>query len=183
MTEHTKTEDQFEIFQRLDIRVGKVLSAEPHPDADSLYLETVDVGEPEPRTIISGLRSYVTLDEIVGQSVLVLCNLKPRKMRGILSHGMLLCASTEDHSAVELLTSETDSNPGDRVSLKQLFEKGLVDPDKRLNPKRKYWQKCEPDMGSMTDKDTVVACYRDLILQTESGCRFVCKSLPKFQVG
>lgn len=64
-----------------------------HPDADSLYLEKIDVGEPEPRTVVSGLVAYVSQEELQDRLVLVLCNLKPQKMRGIESQAMLLCAS------------------------------------------------------------------------------------------
>lgn len=64
-----------------------------HPDADSLYVEKIDVGEPEPRTVVSGLVAYVSREELQDRMVLVLCNLKPQKMRGIESQAMLLCAS------------------------------------------------------------------------------------------
>ncbi|CAA6659717.1 unnamed protein product [Spirodela intermedia] len=77
----------------LDIRVGRVLRAWRHPEAESLFVEEVDVGEAEPRTICSGLDARV----------LVLANLKPRNMRGIKSNGMLLAASDEAHEKVELL--------------------------------------------------------------------------------
>ncbi|KAG8451622.1 hypothetical protein GDO86_003713 [Hymenochirus boettgeri] len=77
----------------LDLRVGKVLSVSHHPDADTLYVESVDVGEENPRCVVSGLVKYVPADQLLGRSVVVLCNLKPQKMRGIESQGMLLCAS------------------------------------------------------------------------------------------
>lgn len=64
-----------------------------HPDADSLYLEKIDVGEAEPRTVVSGLVAYVSQEELQDRMVLLLCNLKPQKMRGIESQAMLLCAS------------------------------------------------------------------------------------------
>lgn len=64
-----------------------------HPDADSLYLEKIDVGEAEPRTVVSGLVAYVSQEDLQDRMVLVLCNLKPQKMRGIESQAMLLCAS------------------------------------------------------------------------------------------
>lgn len=85
----------------LDIRVGRILSCERHPDADSLYVEQVDCGDPEgPRTIVSGLVKYVPLEEMQGRLVVVLANLKARNMRGIKSHGMLLAASNEEHTQV-----------------------------------------------------------------------------------
>jgi methionyl-tRNA synthetase len=72
----------------LDIRVGVVVSAEPHPDGDTLYVEQIDVGEGAPRTIVSGIREHVTLEQFVGARVLVMCNLKVCRnsaMRSILN--------------------------------------------------------------------------------------------------
>ncbi|KAJ6654290.1 hypothetical protein lerEdw1_007211 [Lerista edwardsae] len=77
---------------RVDLRVGKVLSVEKHPEADTLYVEKVDVGEPEPRTVVSGLVEFVPREELQDRLVLVVCNLKPQKMRGVESQAMLLCA-------------------------------------------------------------------------------------------
>lgn len=88
----------------LDIRVGKILSVEKHPDADSLYVESIDVGEEEPRTIVSGLVAFVPEDEMADRDVIVICNLKARNMRGVKSHGMVLCASDEAHENVEPLS-------------------------------------------------------------------------------
>lgn len=79
---------------RLDIRVGKIVDVSKHPDADTLYVEKIDLGEATPRTIVSGLAKYVPLEEMQNRSVAVLCNLKPAKMRGVESQGMVLCAST-----------------------------------------------------------------------------------------
>lgn len=78
---------------KLDIRVGKVVEVEKHPEADTLYIEKIDVGEPEPRTIVSGLAKFVPIEEMKGRMVVVLCNLKPAKLKGIMSAGMVLCAS------------------------------------------------------------------------------------------
>lgn len=78
---------------RLDIRVGKVIEVARHPDADTLYVLKIDLAEAQPRTIISGLVKFVTVEELDQRLVAVLCNLKPSKMRGILSEGMVLCTS------------------------------------------------------------------------------------------
>ena len=75
---------------RVDIRVGKILEVGPHPDADALYVEKIDVGEEQPRTVISGLRKFVPQDELQGALVAVVCNLKPANMRGIKSEGNYL---------------------------------------------------------------------------------------------
>lgn len=64
-----------------------------HPDADSLFVEQVDVGEAEPRTVVSGLVGLVSEEELQGSLRVFMCNLKPTKMRGVLSSAMLMCAS------------------------------------------------------------------------------------------
>jgi methionine--tRNA ligase beta chain len=87
----------------LDFRVGRILSCERHPDADSLYVEKIDLNEEEPRTIVSGLVDYVPLEEMQNRLVVVLANLKARNMRGVKSHGMVMCASDEGHKKVEPL--------------------------------------------------------------------------------
>lgn len=79
---------------RLDIRVGKIVDISKHQDADSLYVEKVDCGDATgPRTIVSGLVNFVPIEEMQSRLVVVLANLKPANLRGVLSHGMLLCAS------------------------------------------------------------------------------------------
>lgn len=79
---------------RLDIRVGKIIEVSKHSDADSLYVEKIDLGEATgPRTIVSGLVNYVPLEQMKDRMVVVLANLKPANLRGVQSHGMVLCAS------------------------------------------------------------------------------------------
>ena len=76
-------EISYEDFAKLDLVVGKVLSCEDHPDADKLYVFKVDIGEDRPRTIISGIKKWYDMDDLVGKNVIVVKNLAPRKMRGI----------------------------------------------------------------------------------------------------
>ncbi|KAF3677233.1 putative methionine--tRNA ligase, partial [Capsicum annuum] len=90
-------------ISRLDIRVGLITKAQKHPDADSLYVEEIDVGESQPRTVVSGLVKYIPLEEMQNRKVCVLCNLKPASMRGIKSQAMVLAASNSDHTKVELV--------------------------------------------------------------------------------
>ena len=100
----------------IDLRVGKITSCEVHPDADNLYVETIEVGEEEPRTIISGLVNFVPKEEMQDRNVVVICNLKARNMRGIKSHGMVLCASNEAHDVVEPLQPPADAEVLARLS-------------------------------------------------------------------
>lgn len=90
----------------MEIRVGKIVEIQRHPEADGLYIEKVDVGGPQgPRTIVSGLVAYCTEESLLGKKVIVLCNLKPRALKGVESHGMLLCVSNSDHSQVRSFSS------------------------------------------------------------------------------
>jgi methionyl-tRNA synthetase len=81
----------FDDFTKLDIRLGKILAAEKVPKADKLLKLTVETGI-DVRTIVSGIASYYTAEEVVGKTVSVLLNLEPRKIRGVESQGMILMA-------------------------------------------------------------------------------------------
>ncbi|MBK6944064.1 MAG: methionine--tRNA ligase [Flavobacteriales bacterium] len=80
----------FEDFTKLDLRAGTIIAAEKIPKADKLLKLSIEVGEPTPRTIVSGIAEHFDPEAIVGSQVLVLCNLDPRKMRGVESQGMVL---------------------------------------------------------------------------------------------
>jgi len=107
-------EIEFQDFQKLDLRVGVVLEAEPHPDADRLLRLLVDIGEPEPRQIVAGLAEFYTPETLKGRTVTVLANLKPRKLRGLESQGMVLAVRTAE--GMDLLASSGQAKPGDKVS-------------------------------------------------------------------
>ena len=79
----------------LDLKVATIRTADPHPKADRLYVLTVDVGEPEPRTLVAGIRDAYRAEELVGRRIIVLGNLTPRTIRGVTSHGMLLAAEVD----------------------------------------------------------------------------------------
>jgi methionine--tRNA ligase beta chain len=173
-------------FGFLDIRVGKILSAGVHPDAESLYVEQVDVGEGEPRTIVSGLRKYVPLDEFVGQTVLVLCNLKPRRMRGVMSNGMLLCACEAgvpyETQGIELLgpVSAVSAEPGERVTIEGCED---FEPDTVMNPKKKKWETCLPQMKSRSGDGAPLACYNNEVLYSATSTTwFMPKSLKNYTI-
>ncbi len=105
----------FDDFIKLDLRIAKVIEAKEHPNADRLLVMQVDLGT-EQRQLVAGLKGYYEPAELVGKLIVVVANLAPRKMRGEESHGMLLAASTEDHSQVILLTPMSDIAPGSKVS-------------------------------------------------------------------
>ncbi|RCH83205.1 Aminoacyl tRNA synthase complex-interacting multifunctional protein 1 [Rhizopus azygosporus] len=160
------------VVSRIDIRVGYIKSCKKHEGADSLYVEEIDVGEEEPRTIVSGLVRWYPIEQMENRYVLVLCNLKPASMRGVKSYGMVLCASAADGSAVELLGPIDPSKvkPGDRVYV----EGQEGEPEKVLNPKKKYWETVQPELKT---NDECIALYGDkpLLIKTASGEAMQCK--------
>ena len=106
---------QFDDFLKLDLRVGTITQAEIHPSADKLLVLQVNLGT-EQRQLVAGLRGHYEPAALVGQQIIVVANLAPRMMRGLESKGMLLAASTDDHTQVILLTTERPIAPGSRVS-------------------------------------------------------------------
>jgi len=156
---------------RLDIRIGKIISVKAHEEADTLYVEQIDLGESKSRTVVSGLRKYVSLEEMQNRLVVVLCNLKPSKLKGVLSEAMVLAASNHDHTQVELLIPPEGSIPGERVS----FEGFSGEPDEQLNPKKKVWETIQPELS--TD-ESCIALYKNTPFKTSSGVIKV-KSITK----
>lgn len=105
----------YDDFCKIKLRVGKVLEAAEHPNADKLLILQVDLGD-ERRQLVAGLKEHYAPDQLVGRNIVVVANLAPRKMRGQESQGMLLAASTADHSQVILLTTAEDIAAGSGVS-------------------------------------------------------------------
>ena len=99
----------------MDIRVAKIVDVQNHPDADSLYVLKVDAGEPEMRTICSGLRASYTAEELQGRMIVLFANLKPAPLRGIMSNGMLFAGDTNTEHVCKLLTPPESAKPGDRA--------------------------------------------------------------------
>ncbi len=105
----------YDDFAKLDLRVGTVLSAAPHPNADKLLVLQVDLGR-EQRQIIAGIRAHYDPATLPGRQIVVVANLAPRMMRGLESQGMLLAASSDDHAQVILLQPERPLAAGAKVS-------------------------------------------------------------------
>ncbi|KAK0119747.1 G4 quadruplex nucleic acid binding protein [Cadophora gregata] len=154
----------------IDLRVGHILKAIKHPEADSLYVSTIAMGDKAGtddtseyegqvvRTVCSGLNGLVPLEEMQGRKVVVVCNLKPVKMCGVKSCAMVLAASPrlkegeEDHHAgpVELVTPPADAPAGERV----YFEGWQGEPEGVLNPKKgRVWETIQPGFKTTLDLD------------------------------
>ena len=154
----------------IDLRVGHILKAVQHPDADSLYVSTIACGDAlgsentsehdgqVVRTVCSGLNGLVPLEEMQGRKIVAVCNLKPVTMRGIKSAAMVLAASprlkageVDNHQGpVELVNPPAGAAAGDRV----LFEGWEGEPDGQLNPKKKIFETLQPGLTT-TDEGLV----------------------------
>jgi len=137
-----------------DIRVGLIVDAQPHPDSDKLYIETIDLGEEKPRQILSGLAHHMKLEEVKGAPVVCICNLKARKLAGYESNGMVLCASTEEKTV--FVDPPAGTKPGDRITWAEY--PGAPVEVKKMD-KKKGWDAIMPDLltddqGNATYKGT-----------------------------
>ncbi|MBF0481363.1 MAG: methionine--tRNA ligase [Desulfovibrionaceae bacterium] len=107
-------EIEFADFQRLDLRVGTVVAAAKVAGADKLLEVLIDIGEGSPRTVVAGIAEFHDPDALVGRQVAMLANLKPRKLRGVVSRGMILAVRRE--GGLELLSPANPVPSGAKIS-------------------------------------------------------------------
>ncbi|MFH7873425.1 MAG: methionine--tRNA ligase subunit beta [Candidatus Aenigmatarchaeota archaeon] len=113
MNEERKEEITIEEFQKIDLRVGKIINAEKIENADKLLKILVDLGN-EKRTLIAGIAKCYKSEELINKKVVVVTNLKPKKIRGIESKGMLLAAIDKNENPI-LITVEKDIEVGAKI--------------------------------------------------------------------
>ena len=101
-----------EDFAKIDLRVGQIKECVKAENSDKLLVLQVDMGN-EVRQVVSGIAKYYAPDELIGKKVVVVANLKPVKLRGIDSNGMILAADTEN--GVKVLFADENANPGSKV--------------------------------------------------------------------
>lgn len=101
-------------FSKIEVKIGTVLEAEIVPEADRLLKLKVDVGEEEPRQIVSGIREYVAPEDITGKQFPFVTNLEPRQIRGYESNGMIFAAG--DGDTFTLLSPWREVPPGTKLS-------------------------------------------------------------------
>ncbi|KAF4665153.1 hypothetical protein FOL47_004728 [Perkinsus chesapeaki] len=157
-----------EDVSRLNMIVGKINKVWEHPDAEKLWCEEIDCGEASgPRQIASGLRDfYKQASDLEGRKVVILANLKPRPLRGFVSHGMVMCASTGDHSQVEVLDVPADAKPGDRITIPGFDG----EPDEVLHPKHNPFDAVKGDLKTVKEADgKIVATYKGKPFTLPSG--------------
>ena len=105
---------EFEDFMKVDMRTGKIISVDDHPNADKLFVIKIDEGNDSIRTVCAGLKGHYKESELVGQNVVFVANLEPRKLRGVMSEGMILAAD-DGEGGVKVLTTDGEINTGSRV--------------------------------------------------------------------
>ncbi|KAJ3211304.1 Aminoacyl tRNA synthase complex-interacting multifunctional protein 1 [Entophlyctis luteolus] len=164
-TENSKPEPE-----RLDLRVGHIVTVKKHPDAETLYVEEIDVGESKPRTVVSGLVKFMKEEDLLGRKVVLLCNLKPAKMRGIESQAMVLAATSVDGTKVELLDAPNACKPGTRC----WFDSYRGSDFSQLNPKKKTWENVQPGLKTDGFRQAVYSVTEagvtvNRVLRTEEG--------------
>ena len=104
----------FDDFAKIELKVAQIKACEDIEGADKLYRLIIDVGEE--RQIVAGIKQHYAKEELIGKKIVIVANLEPRKLRGNVSHGMLLAASNEDKTSVVLLTLDRDIPNGSSVS-------------------------------------------------------------------
>jgi len=149
-------------ISRLNIKVGKIVHVEKHPEAEKLYIEKIDIGEPTPRTIVSGLVPYVPIEQMINRHVLVLANLAAKSLKGITSQGMVLAASNAAHDKVELFDIPEGVPIGERIT----FEGETGEPDEELSQKNKIVDRVKNDLKT---NELRQACYRNKLFMTSKG--------------
>eukprot|EP00808_Paulinella_micropora_P004923 g50969.t1 len=157
------------LFYRLDIRVGQIVEAAKHPNADTMYVEKIDIGEEEPRTVCSGVYGRIPHEQFEGARVLVVTNLKPSNLRNVTSYGMVLCASSEDKGLVELVSPPEDAPVGSRVFLEGDQEEVANWPaEAEVNGKNKKsaWARAAPALA--VDKEGVMR-FEGKVVRTFQG--------------
>lgn len=154
----------------LKIQVGLIRKASKHPSADSLLVEEIDVGEGKCRQVVSGLAKFCNPDDLTNRLVALITNVKPGKLRDVVSEGLVLCASNADHTVVEPLIVPQGAKIGESVT----FAGHEGKPEDVLNPKKKQLDKITPNL--FTDEKGV-ATFKGVPFMTSAGpCT---SSIPK----
>jgi methionine--tRNA ligase beta chain len=158
-----------EEITKLDVRVGVIVEVERHPtQPDDLYVEKIDLGEFVPRTVVSGLGKFVPIEAMKGRMVAVVTNLGEADIKGVISNGLVLCASNDDHTIVEPLEPAEGSKPGEQVHYPGLESSGS--PDAKLNAKK--WAKIKKKLKtteSVKDGSRPFAQFDHLVMTTSAG--------------
>jgi methionine--tRNA ligase beta chain len=165
-----EAEDNLPDLSKADIRVGKIVEVWKNPKSDKCYNERIDIGGGVIREIASGLQPYVPLEEMQDALVVVIVNLKARRVAEYMSQGMVLCASNEDKSKTELLIPPEGSQPGDPVFFEGYERKPVAElpATKKVNT----WLNIAPQLATDGEGRAVYVekeSGKQLAFQTERG--------------
>ena len=152
---------------KLEFKVGIITKAWVHPDADRLYCEEIDCGEEWPRQIASGLRAHYNLDEMQGQRLLVVANLKAKNLVGFKSHGMVLCAAetnADGTEKVEFVEPPEGAPLGEIVTFEGLPTPAPFTPSQV--EKKKLFATC---MDGMKTNDQCQGTFNGAVFMTTAG--------------
>lgn len=149
------------VIGRVDLRVGKIVEIEKHPNADRLYIEKVDFGEAELRTVVSGLVEHVPIDDLRDRLCMFICNLKPASICKVQSTAMLLVAKN-DTQGLEPLIIPAGARPGDRICVSGVSPQpdAVIKPAKE--PQMSVWDEVRKDLSVNAQG---IAMYKDQVLQ------------------
>lgn len=152
---------------KLEFKVGQIVKVWNHPEADKLYCEEIDVGEANPRQIASGLRPHFSLEEMQGQRLLVVSNLKAKNLVRFKSHGMVLCAAEPKEDGGELVEF-VEPPEGAKIGEIVTFD-GLPTPEPWSSAqveKKKVFAAC---MGGMKTTSDGAGAWNGHVFMTSAG--------------
>ncbi|MDD5163820.1 MAG: hypothetical protein PHD95_06490 [Candidatus ainarchaeum sp.] len=101
-------------FSKIDLRIAKIISAEDIAGKDKLYKLTIEIGEEKPRTLVAGLKPFYTKEQLQGKQIVVVANLDPKPLGGLVSQGMLLAVKNKK-ATYSVLMPDSEAEPGARV--------------------------------------------------------------------
>lgn len=159
---------------RLDLRVGRIIEVEKSSYAEKFYLLKVDIGD-EIRPIVSEWAEHISMDQLLNRNVVVLCNIKPGKLRGHITYGMILCVESESGDVKELLAPPSNADPGEFIYCEN-FERVPV------QVARKKMRLFDPLASDFRINNRLVACYQSSYLFVPEKGNIVVMSLKNANI-
>jgi methionyl-tRNA synthetase len=145
-----------DLFSNVELRTAKIIDAKEHPDAEKLLILEIEMGKFGQRVIVAGIKNHYSIEELIGKNIVIVANLKPAKIRGIKSNGMLL-AATDSEGIVSLL-NPNNAPPGSRIFIEGISYK----PDNIIE-----FEKFQQIKMQVDEKQQIV--YKNKILKSETG--------------
>ena len=159
--EEQKKPSALDTFKTFDLRVAKITEVEQHPDADKLFIEHLDLGPLGKKQIVSGLKGHYEPEDLIGKQIIVVHNLKPAKLRGVESQGMLLAA--EDENDTVGLVFAPDAKPGDQVTIDSVSQS----PKKQVDIKEFFSIELKAENGVLLDGKSLLVAGNSLVIDKD----------------